>query len=139
VAHLSNFFRGQDGQSLRKALGVLSQQQTLDSVLPSELRGKVRLVSMENGSWLVYVDTGAIAAKLRQMTMTLVTRLQGKGQKHQQSAHQDRCQPGTAEAPETGAHQQRNPATPARHGCPTCRIRRSARAFIRLIRHHGFD
>lgn len=138
MAHLSNFFKGQDGQSLRKALGVLSQQQTLDSVLPQELRGKVRLVSMENGSWLVYVDTGAIAAKLRQMTMTLVTRLQGKGQAISTLRIKTSVNPAPLKRPkqahissETLQHLRDTVAD-----MPDTPIRQ---AFIKLIRHHGFD
>ena len=38
-----------------------AHQAALDSVLPGELRGKVRLVSMATGCWVLYADHGAIA------------------------------------------------------------------------------
>jgi len=138
VAHLSNFFKGQDGQSLRKALGVLSQQQTLDSVLPQELRGKVRLVSMENGSWLVYVDTGAIAAKLRQMTMTLVNRLQGKGQAISNLRIKTSVNPAPLKRPKQ-AHISSATLEHLRTTIAAMEDSPIRQALIRLVRHHGFD
>lgn len=138
VAHLSNFLKGQDTQALRKAVGALGQQHTLDSVLPPELRSRVKLVSMEAGCWLVYVDNGAIAAKLKQMTLTLVSRLQAKGQKIDSLRIKtaiNTTPPKRAKqahiSSETLQHLRETVAT-----MPDSPIRQ---AFIKLIRHHGFD
>ncbi len=48
-------------------------------LLPAGLRAQVQPGPLEDGSWCMLVDSGAAAAKLRQMLPSLQARLQERG------------------------------------------------------------
>lgn len=138
VPHLKDFFKGQDAASVRRALGVLGQQQTLNAVLPAELRGKARLVSIDGDCWVLYADNGAVAAKLKQMTLTLAEKLRRGGH----NVGRLRIRTAVLTTPPKHPKQAHISSETLQHlrdtvaDMPDTPIRQ---AFIKLIRHHGFD
>jgi len=138
VAHFSDFLGKQAAQCLRLAASTLAHQAALDSVLPGELRGKVRLVSMATGCWVLYADHGAIAAKLRQMTLTLLSRLQARGL----AVERLRIRTAVSLQPLKRPKQAYISSVALQHLRDTVATMPDSplrQAFVRLIRHHGFD
>ena len=138
MPHFRDFFKGQDAASLRRAIGVLDRQAQLTAVLPAELRGKVRLVSIDGDCWVVYADSGVIAAKLKQMSWTLAEKLKRNGQ----PVTSLRIKTAVNVVPPKRPKQAHISSASLDHlrdtvaGMPDSPIRQ---AFIKLIRHHGFD
>ena len=138
VPHLKDFFKGQDASSVRRALGVLGQQRTLSAVLPAELRGKVRLVSIDGDCWVLYADNGAVAAKLKQMTLTLAEKLRRSGN----NVAQLRIRTAVLAPPQKRPKQAHISSATLEHLRTTIAAMEDSpirQALIRLVRHHGFD
>jgi hypothetical protein len=66
-------------QLSNKASQLMALQQQLDNIIPPSLKGKCRVMQLDQQTLSLSADNGAIASKLRQMTTDLAAKLREMG------------------------------------------------------------